>query len=863
MPDWFEPTVLLFPYAAWLFVGLGVPWALVVLPRAHWSERITVLAVGMALGPVIYTTWLFVLGTAGQLTLGPSVAGGGALTALGAVLAARRLRTPPERVPAQPARATKLPAAPRSWTARVLVGGIVLLIVLNVVITAYWPFIAYDTQWVYGYNARVFVLQERIPGDMGYYPQLIPLSYATMQQAWGVLDKSAIDDHAARVVVPWFNTAMVLMAYTLGRRVFHRRRVALLTAAIWAFYPHVAAWSGAGDLEITLALYMTGAVAYFVEAWRTGSARAAMVSGLLFAGAVWTKPTGGALALGMLLAVAGVMATSRLKREVWWPRFRVAAVAGLVSIPVGGMWYLRNWLLGHAPLVFPASYWHDFAQRSGQELGWLLVLAALVAGALLVNARSAEGERSRRRWTLWLPALALVLLLAGTLPTALNLDRISGAARLWDWVRGDMTAARRMNALEWSAVIAGSVLLARAAWDRWRGWPAELRQTVWLLWALLLPYAVVWFLNFSYHYRLSFAIVPLVAVQVAALVDGWLWDWLAARRWGRIAGRFGAVALIAVAGGAAVQHSADAWLDGGLRDDMAKYDAGNPALMVVVHMLERFAAEHGEPVVAIPAEDRLPFFFPEWDIRNSRDADKLPTRLEDLEGVDVFVNTSPGVFLMQLEGLWPNSLQADVAVAEVYHNLSVRGWDGEFWPTVLEPIPLHPDGSLAIDDGNFRYTAFTVHPEARYAPMNPAAQPGGEVIFGDFARFVGHDVITLDWIRGEKVILWLYWQPTELSPPAYDYSIYIHLLDEDNQLIAQWDGVPLQGVYPTRFWRPGESLLDYRVLRVPRDTPLGPARLRIGIYDPLSGERLPVRIDGELGGDGLTINTRITVRDRP
>ena len=43
-----------------------------------------------------------------------------------------------------------------------------------------------------------------------------------MQQAWG-----GIDDHAARAVLPWYNAALVLMAYTLGRLVFRSRQVRL------------------------------------------------------------------------------------------------------------------------------------------------------------------------------------------------------------------------------------------------------------------------------------------------------------------------------------------------------------------------------------------------------------------------------------------------------------------------------------------------------------------------------------------------------------------------------------------------------------------------------------------------------------
>ncbi|MCL4238513.1 MAG: glycosyltransferase family 39 protein [Anaerolineae bacterium] len=855
MPDWLQPTVALLPYAAWVFLGVGVPWALAVLPRAHWGERGTVLAVGMALGPLLHTAWLFALGTLGALTLAPSLIGSGALAALGAALAARRgWRAGVERSPAPPARARSAPPAPHSSGERLLIAGIALLLALNVLVTAYWPFIAYDTQWVYGYNARVFVLEERIPDDMGYYPQLVPLLYATMQQAWAALGGDALNDHAARAVIPWLNAAMVLMAYTLGRRAFGGRRVALLTAAAWALYPHVAAWAGAGDLEIVLTLYATGAAAYFVEAWRTERARPALVSGLLLAGALWTKPTGGALILGVLLALAGALLAARGRPAALWPKLRVALIVGLACAPLGGMWYARNLLLGHTAVDFPAAYWHDFAQRSGQEFGWLLLIAGLVAGAL--TARNAGGGGVTRL----VPLIAMLLLLAGTLPTAWNADRIRDAGDVWLWLRGDINAGGRMGAPAWALVAAGVALLAWAGRVRWRALPGERRSTVLLLWALLLPYAAVWFLDFSYHYRLSFAIVPLLAVQVAALVDGWLWDWLAARRIRRTLGALATGTLIAVAAWAGVQHTVEAWRDGGLPDDAAKYDRGNPALMVVVRALEQIAAGRGDLVVAIPGEDRLPFFFPAWEIRNSRDPADLPLRLEDLEGVDVFVNTSVGVFLMQWSGQWPNSLQADADLAALYHQLDVRGPDGTPWPTVLEPIPLSPDGSLPVDDGNFRYTAFTVHPEARFAPMTPGAAQPEEVLFGDWARLVGHDLGNLKWQRGQRIVLTLYWQPTAAAPPPRDYSVYVHLLTPDGTLLRAFDGEPAGDTYPTRFWRPGESLLDYRILRVPEDIPPGPAILRIGLYDPLTHERLPVTVGGAPAGDGLTIETRIVVR---
>jgi hypothetical protein len=282
--------------------------------------------------------------------------------------------------------------------------------------------------------------------------------------------------------------------------------------------------------------------------------------------------------------------------------------------------------------------------------------------------------------------------------------------------------------------------------------------------------------------------------------------------------------------------------------------------MVAVHALEGYAAEHGPPVVAIPGEDRLPFFFPTWQIRNSRAYDDLPTRVEDLAGADLYIENSSGTFLMQRSGHWPNSLSADAAVGALYYDLDVRGGDGAPWPTVLQPIPIGLYGGVAYDDGNFRYSIFTIHPEARATPMTPGARREDTAIIGDFAQFIGHDMVSLIWQRGEKIILTLYWRPTDQAPPPQDFSIYIHLLDADGQWLTGWDGGPLQNAYSTRFWRPGESLLDYWELRIPADIPRGPAQLRIGMYDPLANARLPVTVNGEAVGDGLTIETRIEVR---
>ncbi|MBN2304254.1 MAG: glycosyltransferase family 39 protein, partial [Anaerolineae bacterium] len=727
MADWLEPTIYLAPLAAWMFLGVGLPWALALLPRDEWSERMTVIGLGMALGPVGFTAIMFLLGTFDSITLTKTLAGSAILAGIGAGIVWVRRRDPDADI------------APLRWdndrrdsltqVEIILIVGIVMVLAFNVLVTAYWPFLDYDPLWVFGYNAKIFTLQERISGDIGYYPQLVPLSYTYMQQAWG-----SLNDHAARAVIPWFNTTLVLMAYILGRRVFRSRRVGLLTAVVWAFYPHWMAKGGSGDLELTLTVYTTGAAAFFIDAWFTERVRPAVISGLLLAGALWTKPTGGALALGVMLAVGGYGALVRFRWADWWSKLRIAAITGAVSAPIGGMWYIRNLIEGHAAVTFPASYWHGFAQRSGQELGWPLLIAGMVAGGLayrgmvysqaLLPAPSPSvydrrfrlprvGLWIRRAWTvrgqLILPGVALVLMLAGALLSAFDPDWITRPRDTWDWVRGDMSAPRSLGVIHLGLIGIGGALLIWLGRRAWREVSPQRRATILLIWALLLPYAVVWFWDFSYHYRLSFAIVPLFAVQVAVLIDGWVWDLLDTTMIGRfiLIGIAGSLMIVAIMTG--VEFTLRQFRTENLPDDAAKYDEGNPALMRVVHALEDWADEHADeldgrpPVILISGEDRLPFFFPNWDIRNSRNPADLPTSFEDLDGVDVFVNSSVLKFLLQQSGQWPNSLQADANVAETYAWADIRGPLGEPWPTVLEPIPLGDEGAIPFDDGDFRY----------------------------------------------------------------------------------------------------------------------------------------------------------------
>ncbi len=92
-------------------------------------------------------------------------------------------------------------------------------------------------------------------------------------------------------------------------------------------------------------------------------------------------------------------------------------------------------------------------------------------------------------------------------------------------------------------------------------------------------------------------------------------------------------------------------------------------------------------------------------------------------------------------------------------------------------------------------------------------------------------------IRGLK--LTLYWQA--LAAPDRDYTVFVHLRRPGGGIVAQQDGPPAGGTYPTGLWEPGEIIRHEVYLALPEGLlPAGNYELVAGMYDLATGARLPV-----------------------
>jgi 4-amino-4-deoxy-L-arabinose transferase-like glycosyltransferase len=123
-------------------------------------------------------------------------------------------------------------------------------------------------------------------------------------------------------------------------------------------------------------------------------------------------------------------------------------------------------------------------------------------------------------------------------------------------------------------------------------------------------------------------------------------------------------------------------------------------------------------------------------------------------------------------------------------------------------------------------------------PTGLAVSHPMEATLGGQVRFLGYDLSTDTLQVGETLTLTLYWQA--LRPIELSYHVFNHLTGPQGEVVAQKDGVPRQGAYPTNLWQTGEVVIDtYQVTVDPAAAP-GQYKLETGLYRLESLKRLPV-----------------------
>jgi hypothetical protein len=144
---------------------------------------------------------------------------------------------------------------------------------------------------------------------------------------------------------------------------------------------------------------------------------------------------------------------------------------------------------------------------------------------------------------------------------------------------------------------------------------------------------------------------------------------------------------------------------------------------------------------------------------------------------------------------------------------------------------------FAMNTRWYTYPSFMDEPPARAANfVTPQPDLTAQVDFARQIELVGADLDTTP----DHLDLNLYWEA--LTQPPHAYTVFVHVLDGQGNLIAQQDNMPVHDQLPTSCWLPGEQVTDSYAVSLPAEGPQ-PALLEIGLYQLDTGERL-ARTDG-------------------
>ena len=102
-------------------------------------------------------------------------------------------------------------------------------------------------------------------------------------------------------------------------------------------------------------------------------------------------------------------------------------------------------------------------------------------------------------------------------------------------------------------------------------------------------------------------------------------------------------------------------------------------------------------------------------------------------------------------------------------------------------------------------------------------------------RLEGYDIAR----DPEKVRLTLYWKAA--GPVGGNWKVFCHIVNKRGDLIAQDDSFPAGGLRWTDTWRPGEYVTDVHSIALPSSVAPGQYGVRIGLYDPETGTRIPLQ----------------------
>jgi hypothetical protein len=169
--------------------------------------------------------------------------------------------------------------------------------------------------------------------------------------------------------------------------------------------------------------------------------------------------------------------------------------------------------------------------------------------------------------------------------------------------------------------------------------------------------------------------------------------------------------------------------------------------------------------------------------------------------------------------------------------------------------PLDAWGSPATDTwfGHYHLLGYLAHEP----PLDTPSVAQHEV-FGSSLTLSGYDLSTRLVMPGQGLTLSLYFLSE--TPLKSGEKAFVHLEDQRGQIVGQRDR-PLSGAGRDGNQQPSsnEPIREGFDLVVPPATATGEYTLSFGIYDPVTGKRLPITAGSSAGRDNVVLGP-VTVR---
>ncbi len=619
----------------------------------------------------------------------------------------------------------------------------------------------------------------------------------TEREEWPYRD-AVLAIHLVRWLSLLLGAGTVLLTYLTVRELLpDRPTLALATAALTAFMPQFLFISSAVSND-NLVTFLATLTAYLL----TRGLRRPHRWG-------WALLLGGALGLIALSKLSGLLlwplvgvtlAIQGVRRHNLRRTFAELAVIFGVALALSSWWYVRNWLLYRD--VFGLSPMLDVVGRHLQPVGWRALLSQFQG--LRISYWGLFGW-----FNLPLPDAAYRILDVFAVLSILGLflGLLSGRIRREE--RGYLWLP-----LAWI----GLMLLGLARWTiTTPGTQGRLMFPA--LWAINLLLMLGWSCWVRGRWRTAWMAAPVTFLAVLAVLVPFAFIRPAYEKPALIS----AHAIPADARRAPVQYGDQVQALGAKIEPASAHPGDTVWVTIYWSVLAPLTQDYTVFIHLLDRDGRSVAQTNSWPGEGT-----YPTRL-----------WKPGTVIVDR---YPVQIPYDAAAPQV-----VQADTGFFvWKSTEASPGADGDSSRGLD----------VLGSVRILPQLPA-QPHPahplEANLGDAITLLGYDLSPVGSLKpGQNAELTLYWQGDK--PLSEDYSVFVHLRDLAGRKVAQDDGFPSGGTWPTSAWEPGQPVADERSISIPADLAPGKYGLWVGMYRLSDQTRLPMQAPGrEVQDDAILL----------